>query len=239
MTPQRPAPVGVVVALPVEARAFGTRIPRNGSADLGGNLVMTVCGVGVHNARVATERLLARPLAGLVSWGTAGALAPALTSGACLLPAAVCGPEREYETHARWRSRLAERLAMTLEPHDGALYSAGRVVATPAEKRSLHEQTGAVAVDVESATIAELARHAHMPFVCIRAVLDTAGTALPAVATDALGATGYPEPMRVARSLLRRPQQLRAAWQLAQQLRAARRTLRAVVRDSGPRLLGP
>lgn len=237
MSVRRAEPIGVIAALPIEARAFGTRIPRGGTADLGGNIVISVCGVGAGHARRAAERLLARPLAGLVSWGTAGALSARLPPGACLLPTTVLARDAAYETHAGWRERIAERLSC--EVHDEPLYSGGEIATAIAEKARLHEETGAIAVDVESGAIAELAARAHMPFLCARAVLDTADTALPALVTEGLGRAGYPELQLIVRSLMRGPAQLRSLPRLARQLRAARQTLRRIARDTGPRLLGP
>lgn len=239
MTARRADPIGVIAALPVEARAFGTRIPPNSTADLGGNIVISVCGVGAGNARRAAERLLARPLSGLVSWGTAGALSPQLRAGACLLPATVLWGDAVYAAHEGWHGRIAERLASTCEIHDGPLCSRAEVVAQPDDKARLHGQTGALALDVESGAIAELATRAHMPFVCVRAALDTASTALPPLATEGLCPQGFPDTRRLLRSIARRPGQLIALPRLALQLRAARRTLRLVARDTGPRLLGP
>ena len=47
------------------------------------------------------------------------------------------------------------------------------------DKRHLRNQTGAVAVDMESAAVEQKAAEWKVPYLCIRAVSDTAGGALP------------------------------------------------------------
>jgi len=57
--------------------------------------------------------------------------------------------------------------------------SSDRVAVTVAEKATLREQTGAAAIDMESAAIAEYAREFGASFRPIRAVSDTAQEDLP------------------------------------------------------------
>ncbi|MDH5764014.1 MAG: hypothetical protein OEZ51_13665, partial [Nitrospinota bacterium] len=56
----------------------------------------------------------------------------------------------------------------------GTLLTVDEVVATPLEKKSLKEQYGAVAVDMETYALAEDARTRHLPFVSVRCITDTA-----------------------------------------------------------------
>lgn len=102
----------------------------------------------------------------------------------------------------------------------GIEYSTGTILTTPgvltvAEKRGAKEQTGAIAVDMESAAIAVEAAARGLPFVVIRAVLDevddeVAGAA--AMADDlgevkALAATAYL--MRNPGTVLKIPRMIR------------------------------
>ena len=61
----------------------------------------------------------------------------------------------------------------------GAIHTADSVIVTPREKRLLREQTGAVAVDMEAATVERVAAEWGVPYLCIRAVSDTAAETLP------------------------------------------------------------
>ncbi len=62
---------------------------------------------------------------------------------------------------------------------------AGRIVAsdsaaeTPEAKLAMHRETGALAVDMESAAIAEICTRAGIPMVSLRAISDSAQDALP------------------------------------------------------------
>jgi adenosylhomocysteine nucleosidase len=61
----------------------------------------------------------------------------------------------------------------------GRLITLDRVAVTAAEKRELREQTGAIAVDMESDAVRSRAAALGIPFACIRAVSDTAEEDLP------------------------------------------------------------
>jgi nucleoside phosphorylase len=61
----------------------------------------------------------------------------------------------------------------------GAIHTIKHVVGTAAEKRTLRNQTGAIAVDMESAAVERKAAEWNVPYLCIRAVSDRAGDTLP------------------------------------------------------------
>jgi adenosylhomocysteine nucleosidase len=60
-----------------------------------------------------------------------------------------------------------------------ALVESDIVVKTSAEKRALAKRTQAAATDMESAAQARLAKDCGLPFVAIRAVVDTLSTEIP------------------------------------------------------------
>lgn len=97
---------------------------------------------------------------GIISTGLCGALDPALRIGDV-----VVSPDAPIETR-----RSCVR---------GAVHSIEHVAVTAAEKRTLRNQTGAIAVDMESAAIRSRAAEWNLPFFCIRAVSDRAGDMLP------------------------------------------------------------
>ena len=86
---------------------------------------------------------------------------------------------------------------------------------------------GAVAVDMESSAVAEVAAASHVPFMAIRVIVDSALDAIPASVTAA-GETGQ---IRIGRLLLgvaRSPGDIVALVNLARRYRAAMGSLRAV-----------
>ena len=61
---------------------------------------------------------------------------------------------------------------------------------TPAEKRALAKRTQAAATDMESAAQARLAQEHGLPFIAIRAIVDTASTDIPENVLKALDPQG-------------------------------------------------
>ena len=231
------APIGIVVALPAEARLLGAPVQRNVIADLQGQAKLYLCGVGSENARRAVQALLSAKVAGLVSWGTAGGLAVEAVAGTCVVPASVISSDAAYETDARWCDRIAA--SGQVVPLRGALFSSGELATSPARKASLHAETDAVAIDAESGVVAELASRAQVPFVCIRAVVDGPGMSLPAFTVDGLDEQGFPVVAKMLAALLRHPADLTRLPGLVRCFNSARRALVTIRRAAGPRLLGP
>jgi len=98
-----------------------------------------------------------------------------------------------------------------------------------AAKALAFSQTGAVAADMESSAVAEVASAARVPFLVVRAIVDTAQDALPEVALSAAGAGE--ERLRLSRllaTLARTPGELPALIRLAHRYRTASRALAAV-----------
>lgn len=191
--------------------------------------VITVVGGG--QAERLRERLAARLAAerprGVLSFGVAGALDPALRTGDLLAATAVRHAGRAYETDPPWR----ERLVRELKAQEAAVASSAEVAASPAAKARLRALEAA-AVDMESGVVAELCHAAGTPFAVLRAVSDEAGTTLPPSAVAGMGPQGEVRVGQVLLSLARRPQDLpglaqagRDAARAAAALRRARATL--------------
>lgn len=146
---------------------------------------------GANGIPALLDPLLAHAPAGLVSFGFAGGLAATLAPGTIVLPKRLrTTGGRCWPVDSLWRIRVADELDPALSVNAGDLLETRGVVATPAEKRSLHAATGAVAVDMESATLAELASRAGVPFIALRAVIDTSEHALPPSITSVVTGSG-------------------------------------------------
>jgi adenosylhomocysteine nucleosidase len=100
------------------------------------------------------------------------------------------------------------------------------LIADPAEKRRLAEQHEADAVDMESAAIAEVCREKGVPFLAMRAVSDTADTALSPELTRLLSG-GNVSPWKATAALVRRPSLLGEFRRLARDTSRAARNLAA------------
>jgi adenosylhomocysteine nucleosidase len=97
---------------------------------------------------------------GIISTGFCGALDPALRVGDVVVS-----------------GELASTTPLPFVRSE--IFSADRVAVTAAEKRELRNRTGAVAVDMEAAAVKSKAAEWGVPFMCIRAVSDTAADDLP------------------------------------------------------------
>jgi hopanoid-associated phosphorylase len=208
----------------VTGMAFEARIARGD----GSERVEVVYAARADLLERALNAALARGAAGIVSFGTAGGLAPDLEPGALIVADAVHGPFGRIDTDRQWTERIAaavtaERLAGRLRR--GATAAVAAPLITAADKRALYDSTGALAVDMES-HIAGASAAAHgLPFAVCRAIVDPAWRTLPPAATAGLRDDGSTALGPILRELLRQPSQLGALLRLAADARAARTTL--------------
>jgi adenosylhomocysteine nucleosidase len=228
VSPEKPsARVAAVAGFPAETkclRALGLGVAcSGGSAD---------------RARLEAQRLVAEGAAALVSFGFAGGLAPGLRAGDLLLPEIVRGAGLlSWPVDPVWRERVHARLAAGgIEPAAGAVAGSDRILATAADKRTLFEAVGALAVDMESHAVAAVASEAKIPFLVLRAIADPADQVVPQVAREALRPDGGIRIRATFGGLLRQPGDLMALIRLARQSTLALAALRRGARLAGPRL---
>ncbi|HKS90034.1 MAG TPA: hypothetical protein VJR70_11375, partial [Stellaceae bacterium] len=179
-----------------------------------------IVGAGDPNRTTALVEVAAQRAKCLVSFGVAGGLAPHLRPGDVVMSAEVIGDER------RWRPREAfhrqiSALACGIGAAEGPVLGSRDVLATEDEKMRAWRDTGALAVDLESAIVARVAEAVGIPFLVLRTIADPARRELPPAALIPLSADGTPAFTRVLREVLRRPRQLAALFGLARETRQA------------------
>ena len=206
------ARVGFVVGLAAEARLLSP-LP----------CPIAIGGGPPAGARAAAERLVAEGVTALVSFGLAGGIDPALRPGTLLVPVAV------VVNGARLPADLALAAALGGPTTRQALVSVETIVASAAAKSRLWRETGCAGVDLESGSVAEVARDHGLPFAVLRAVCDPGTQGLPPAALTALDAEGRIGMGRVLAALARHPGQLAALLALARDAAAARQALAARV----------
>ena len=213
-------------------------IGADGLVRLDGTTLLKIAGIGAKRALAASELLIAKGATVLLSWGSGGALHPKLSPGNLILPKSVIASQKDvFPTDADWHNRLVARLKNRLEIHSEPLAQSPSVLASPVEKLNFSNQNDAIAVDMESGSVAEMASRANLPFMAIRAIADTADMAIPTSALNAIDEYGRLRPMRLLSSLARRPSDLVPLARLSRSFRAARTTLETVVRLAGNDLL--
>jgi adenosylhomocysteine nucleosidase len=130
-------------------------------------IITLIAGIGRGNAEKSIRKLLARNSPELVlTCGFAGGLNPDLKLGDVI-----------FETGTQ-KSKIENQLTA-----EGArpvkFFCADRIATTVAEKRRLREQTGADAVEMESAAIHAVCAEHGIPCATVRVISDTADEDLP------------------------------------------------------------
>lgn len=201
-------------AIPQESRGFRRAV--RGSAQAGA-LIVSHTGIGADAARSSLERLISkhRPER-IVSAGFAGALDPGLAVGDIAIG--------ENFSDPAWLHGLG------ISARRGILLTREAPVATAADKARLRAETGALAVDMETAIVADACAKQGIPLLSLRAISDTAAKSLPlpfSVSWDMKNQR--PRPLAVALYLARHPRRIGPLRRFIADLACARRALCAAL----------
>jgi hopanoid-associated phosphorylase len=207
----------------------------------GGSHVLVACGLAFEariargsGARAASPRVccgmvreqLAAAIdpdcAGIISFGIAGGLDPAVPPGALVVASSIVGPDRVWPVDEQWSNRLLDRYPGAIH---GPIFGADAPLHTVAAKQNCFRQTGAHAVDMESHIAAALAAERNLPFAALRAVADPAGRSVPGAALLGMRPDGSLAPLAVMTMLLRKPGEIPALFRVARDAFSARRAL--------------
>jgi len=226
--------VGVVAALKLEARALGPSMQRRGEPALSELLafddgaLLAISGIGRDAAEAAARALIDAGVAALMTFGMAGGLDPALEAGSVVLPCELISADGTRFVAARsWRERVAAAVSPLRAVSAGNLLTSTRAIDTPSGKSTAFHETGAAAVDMESAAVAAIASHHNLPFIAVRVIVDTAADTLPRAVVNASRA-GHLAVGRLIAGLIVAPGEIAALIRLAQRYRIAMRSLRAI-----------
>ncbi|HMA14928.1 MAG: phosphorylase [Bacteroidota bacterium] len=192
-------------------------------------------GASSQRASVQARQLVDLGVEALLSFGLAGALDPALTSGDLVVALQVRNDGGElHPCDAGWQEALHAALVETQTPcRRGGILGSARLWRRPADKRSLFAATDCLAVDMESGAVAAVAAEAGLPFLAVRAIADRADDALPALVEHAVKPDGMPAVGRTLAAMLKSPTQIPSTLRLARRSNLALASLRRldVVRD--------
>lgn len=198
--------VGVITGSAAEAKALrALRPPR---------FRIGISAADSANAEQIAEEFVRNAAVGLASIGLCGALDPSLKTGDIIRPHWVHGPPL-----------MKRRTADVAENASGdgiMLYGSDAVIPSVERKAELFAETGAVAVDMESHRVAKVAARAHLPFICLRVVADTAAENLPLGAAFLLDERGRVRPGRLVYLLATE------ALETLQMMRSGAKALRAL-----------
>lgn len=180
---------------------------------LGDGCSCLVVQMGVGPERAAAAAAAAPRAAAFLSTGCVGGLVPWLRTGDVVLATEVIRLDRGC--------RPAARMAVPCPTIDvggdaGPIASSATVLATTVEKTAA-AGCGAVAVDMETWTLATEAARRGVPFAAVRVVFDAVADAVPDFAGALDVETGEVDGWRAGRTLLMRPWLLPAALRMARQ----------------------
>jgi adenosylhomocysteine nucleosidase len=232
---------GIVVPLSAESEGLAhLNVPKNQVVSLSAHALLRVSGIGERRARLAAEFVVENGATSLISYGSSGGLHPSVVPGSLVLPVMVISASDEtFPTDRSWLERLLSKLCGHLKVSKGPLIESQMVLHTPREKTSLHDRSGAVAVDMESAAVARVSQEAKIPFMAIRAVVDPCHMSLPHHVLKTVDSYGCIRSYPLLRCLLRHPWELLPLLRLAWCFRKARATLRMAAVLTGDRFMAP
>lgn len=204
----------------------------------GGAEIATVAtGLGPIRALESAVRALDAlvPVDLIVVAGVAGALSPGLKPGDLMLADRIIETDPDTLAAARTFATAPAQLEAVgrsladarIDFSSGALLTSHRILVTADQKRRANQQTGAIAVDMETAAIAGEAAARGLTVVAIRAIIDGLGDELPGAALA--DEHGEIHPFRIAGFLLRHPGGLLKLPRLARNMSRATRALAAAL----------
>ena len=172
-------------------------------------VLLVANGAGAQCAAKATDKGSWRLRPGaIISTGFCGALDENLEIGEIVSATGV-------------NSHPAQPLAGGIRCYQGVVRSIDHIAQTAREKAQLRA-SGACAVEMEAAAVAERAETWRIPFHCVRAVTDLAGEDLANDLNSALRADGHFDTIQVLTGALRQP-----ALRIPELLRLRRRAVQA------------
>jgi nucleoside phosphorylase len=238
-TPSLSGPLGIIAALPAEARSAGARdAPAGEVVRVADDVLLIRCGIGRARAKRAARDLVEAGAGALLGWGTAAALGRELDHGDLVLPREVLSRAgRRFGVDNQWRDRLCRILESDGGCHAGTVAEADSVLGDVDDKLLLHTLSGALIADMESGAIAEACDGAGLPLLIVRAVSDRVATRIPACALAAVDASGDVNVARCLGKLALAPGDLLALVRLARGFRAACVALSRAAQRAGPGFL--
>jgi len=181
-----------------------------------------------RKGRDLAQGLVGQGATKLMSFGIAGSLDSSVFLGDVFVGTRVVSAKGQYPCDESWGHELADKI-----PHAkrGSVYGSETLVATVAEKSTLHQNTGCALVDMESQCVAEVAATAKIPMIVVRAVCDNPDMNIPPFVMAAIAEDGSIKVLRALWHLACHPLQLPDIFQVTRGTAQALTALRMIVKS--------
>lgn len=220
---------GIIIALPDEISSLtNKKINKGECIFINDNILLSCSGTGPVNATKASWQLIDQGAERLISWGCAAALDHALKPGDLVLPKTLQAEDKnQFSIENPWLTYTLSQLS-TLNPLTGVLAESSTIVAESIAKQAIQQQSGAIALDMESIAIAKVAKQHNTPILVIRSIADPVSMDLPKAVSYSLNNQGDVVLSKLLWFLLTHPAELPSLIKLGLHFNAAKNKLKLV-----------
>tara|TARA_Y100001970_G_scaffold190523_1_gene231687 strand:- start:3517 stop:4236 length:720 start_codon:yes stop_codon:yes gene_type:complete len=214
--------IGFLTPLEAEYKTFGRH---KGKLRTGEDYTVKKCGVG-KEAKYAAENLIKEGVDLLIGWGVGGSMTRQLNTGDLLISSSFkdqSGAFFEFQTHF---AELLNTALSRLQPKRVEILTVEKMVLNQREKAKLIEKYQTPAVDMESVIIAQTAKKAFIPYICVRTICDEFEAKLPGFLDQSLKNNGEANIPVLFRNVILNPSQALPLLRLGWDFRRALRTLK-------------
>ena len=222
--------IGIIVALVEELSTLTSKKMAKGECEyISKDIIIIYSGAGRDNATKSAKILIEKGATALISWGCAGALGLELRAGDLIFPEKILTARGQtLKITESWLAHVKKNLPII--HRSVILVESLTPIATSEDKKKLHQQTQAIAVDMESAAIIETAQKFSVKSLVIRTIVDPVSLNLPPAINHALNTEGEIVLSRLLTHLLTHPQQLPSLIKLGLNFKTAKNKLKAVAK---------
>ena len=208
--------LGILVALPAEAKSLIHKTPPPlQKIEIAAQIFLYITGMGSEGIFQAMDEFHRCGVRHIINWGTAGALESDLRCGDIILPTAISSSTCQYQVADDWHQRISRLLKTTNHViSEQCIYTATQMIGTIEERKQLALKKNAIAVDMESSTIARYARNMDMQLGILKVIADHQDYYLPPCIKH-IDRYGRPHLCDFSLSVLRSPSQVPHVVRLA------------------------
>ncbi len=140
----------------------------------------------------------------IISFGFAGSTTEKLKCGDIIMPEKIVSKSGlVYETSKKYRMYFIKKLPKN--SFDKTLYTSDQIINSITKKEEIFDRFNAFAVDMESASIQNIADEKNISFVCIRVILDDKFLCFPEEIENIINNESKISKIEIVKLLIRKP----------------------------------